>query len=83
MSNRDILIELITKNFRGRIYGTNGKFVLEVSTFENVDYRKSVTAVFDMETRKDVFDELRSLISTLESRLSEELKKRELYEVIQ
>jgi len=83
MSSRDILIELMTKNFRGRIYGANGNFVLEVSTFENVDYRKSVTAVFDIETRKEVFDELRSLIDTLESRLSEELKKRGLYEVIQ
>jgi hypothetical protein len=83
MSNRDILIELMTKNFRGRIYGTNGNFVLEISTFENIDYKKSITVVFDMESRKEVFDELKSLIKTLESRFSEELKNKELYEVIQ
>jgi hypothetical protein len=81
MNNRDILIELISKNFRGRIYGTNGSFILEISTFENVDYRKSITVVFDIETRKEVFDELRSMINTLESRLVEELKNRALYEV--
>jgi hypothetical protein len=83
MSNRDILIELMTKNFRGRIYGTNGNFVLEISTFENTDYRKSITVVFDVESRKEVFDELKSLIKTLEMRFSEELKNKELYEVIQ
>jgi hypothetical protein len=82
MSNRDILIELMTRNFRGRIYGTDGNFVLEISTFENVDYRKSVTVVFGIESRKEVFDELRSLINTLELRFSEELRNKELYKVM-
>jgi hypothetical protein len=82
VSGGDILIERFTKNFRGRVYGSGGCFVLEISPFESVDYRRSVAVVFDAGTRREVFEELRSLLSDLESRLLEELRSREIREVV-